>query len=384
MKICGDWLTRAETQAVFAMLSDAGYQVYAVGGCVRNALMGVAVSDVDMSTDAPPDQVVQLAKAAGLKAIPTGIDHGTITVVSAGIPHEITTFRKDVATDGRRATVAFSKSVTDDARRRDFTMNALYVDRDGEVLDPLGAMADLEARILRFIDDPTQRIREDYLRILRYFRFHAWYGDPDAGLDPEALAAIAETFEGLAQISKERVGSEILKLLAAPDPAPAVAAMRQTGVLGQVLPGADDRAIAPLVHLEGEAGLAPDAVRRLASLGGDSVSEKLRLSKKQTETLGVLRDEIGSMKSLATVAYRHGADVAHYVALLRAAVFETPLSPDVSASISLGSEAEFPVKAVDLMPDFTGAKLGKALKTLEASWIASGFTLSKDDLLRSL
>lgn len=384
MKICGDWLTRAETQAVFAMLSDAGYQVYAVGGCVRNALMGVAVSDVDMSTDAPPDQVVQLAKAAGLKAIPTGIDHGTITVVSAGIPHEITTFRKDVATDGRRATVAFSKSVTDDARRRDFTMNALYVDRDGEVLDPLGAMADLEARILRFIDDPTQRIREDYLRILRYFRFHAWYGDPDAGLDPEALAAIAETFEGLAQISKERVGSEILKLLAAPDPAPAVAAMRQTGVLGQVLPGADDRAIAPLVHLEGEAGLAPDAVRRLASLGGDSVSEKLRLSKKQTETLGVLRDEIGSMKSLATVAYRHGADVAHSVALLRAAVFETPLSPDVSASISLGSEAEFPVKAVDLMPDFTGAKLGKALKTLEASWIASGFTLSKDDLLRSL
>ena len=384
MKISGDWLPRAETQAVFAMLSEAGHQVCAVGGCVRNALMGVAVSDVDMSTDSTPDQVVKLAKAAGLKAIPTGIDHGTITVVSAGIPHEITTFRKDGATDGRRATVAFSKSVTDDARRRDFTMNALYVDRDGEVLDPLGAMADLEARILRFIDDPTQRIREDYLRILRYFRFHAWYGDPDAGLDPEALAAIAETFEGLAQISKERVGSEILKLLAAPDPAPAVAAMRQTGVLGQVLPGADDRAIAPLVHLEGEAGLAPDAVRRLASLGGDSVSEKLRLSKKQTETLGVLRDEIGSMKSLATVAYRHGADVAHYVALLRAAVFETPLSPDVSASISLGSEAEFPVKAVDLMPDFTGAKLGKALKTLEASWIASGFTLSKDDLLRSL
>ena len=384
MKICGDWLTRAETQAVFAMLSDAGYQVYAVGGCVRNALMGVAVSDVDMSTDATPDQVVQLAKAVGLKAIPTGIDHGTITVVSGSIPHEITTFRKDVATDGRRATVAFSKNVTDDARRRDFTMNALYVDRGGEVLDPLGGIGDLKARILRFIDDPTQRIREDYLRILRYFRFHAWYGDPDAGLDPEALAAIAETFEGLAQISKERVGSEILKLLAAPDPAPAVAAMRQTGVLGQVLPGADDRAIAPLVHLEGEAGLAPDAVRRLASLGGDSVSEKLRLSKKQTETLGVLRDEIGSMKSLATVAYRHGADVAHYVALLRAAVFETPLSPDVSASISLGSEAEFPVKAVDLMPDFTGAKLGKALKTLEASWIASGFTLSKDDLLRSL
>ena len=384
MKISGDWLTRAQTQAVFAMLSDAGYQVYAVGGCVRNALMGVAVSDVDMSTDATPDQVVQLAKAAGLKAIPTGIDHGTITVVSGGIPHEITTFRKDVATDGRRANVAFSTNVTDDARRRDFTMNALYVDRDGEVLDPLGGMADLEARILRFIDDPTQRIREDYLRILRYFRFHAWYGDPAAGMDPAALAAIAETFEGLAQISKERIGSELLKLLAATDPAPSVAAMRQTGVLGQVLPGADDRALAPLVHLEGEAGLAPDALRRLACLGGDGVSERLRLSKKQTEIRGVFRDEIGSMEALATVAYRHGADVAHSVALLRAAVFETPLQPEIKTEIALGAEAEFPVKAADLMPDFTGTKLGEALKTLEASWIASGFALTKDDLLRSL
>ncbi|MGR3813900.1 MAG: CCA tRNA nucleotidyltransferase [Cognatishimia activa] len=384
MKIFGDWLTRAQTQAVFAMLSDAGYQVYAVGGCVRNALMGVAVSDVDMSTDATPEQVVNLAKTAGLKAIPTGIDHGTITVVSGGIPHEITTFRKDVATDGRRATVAFSKSVTDDARRRDFTMNALYVDRDGEVLDPLGGMADLEARILRFIDNPKLRIREDYLRILRYFRFHAWYGDPEAGMDPEALAAIAETFEGLAQISKERVGAEILKLLAASDPAPSVAAMRQTGVLGQVLPGADDRALAPLVHLEGEAGLAPDALRRLASLGGDGVSERLRLSKKQTEILGVFRDEIGSMEALATVAYRHGADVAYSVALLRAAVFETPPAPDMSASIALGAEAEFPVKAADLMPEFAGSKLGEALKALEASWIASGFALTKDDLLRSL
>lgn len=384
MKISGDWLTRAETQAVFAMLSDAGFQVYAVGGCVRNALMGVAVSDVDMSTDATPEQVVKLAKAAGLKAVPTGIDHGTITVVSGGIPHEITTFRKDVATDGRRATVAFSKYVTDDARRRDFTMNALYVDRDGEVLDPLGGMADLEARVLRFIDDPAQRIREDYLRILRYFRFHAWYGDPASGMDPEALAAIAETFEGLAQISKERVGVELLKLLAATDPAPSVAAMRQTGVLGQVLPGADDRALAPLVHLEGEAGLAPDALRRLASLGGDGVSERLRLSKKQTEILGVFRDEIGSMEALATVAYRHGAHLAHSVALLRAAVFETPLQPEMKTEIALGAEAEFPVKAADLMPDFTGAKLGEALKTLEASWIASGFALTKDDLLRSL
>ena len=158
MKLTGDWLTRVETQAVFAMLEQAGHQVFAVGGCVRNALLGVAVSDVDMASDATPERVIALAKAAGLKPIPTGIDHGTITVVSGGIPHEITSFRKDVATDGRRAVVAFSKDVTDDARRRDFTMNALYVDRLGEVIDPLAGLADLEAQAWVFNKSKSPRL----------------------------------------------------------------------------------------------------------------------------------------------------------------------------------------------------------------------------------
>ena len=168
MKVSGDWLTRSPTQTVCAMLTDAGFQALLVGGCVRNALLGEPVSDIDISTDAVPEKVIELAGKAGLKAIPTGIDHGTITVVVEGVAHEITTFRKDVETDGRRAVVSFSKHVEDDAHRRDFTMNALYATADGTVVDPLGGLADLKARRFVFIDNAEQRIREDYLRILRW------------------------------------------------------------------------------------------------------------------------------------------------------------------------------------------------------------------------
>lgn len=238
-------------------------------GCVRNALLGAEASDIDIATDAHPERVVELAAGAGLKAIPTGIEHGTVTVVSGGIPHEITTFRRDVETDGRRATVAFSDTVSEDAARRDFTMNALYARPDGTLLDPLGGLPDLNARHVRFIGQAKDRIREDYLRSLRYFRFHAWYGDAAAGFDPDALDAIASNLDGLERLSRERVGAEILKLLAAPDPAPAIAAMRGAGVLGAVLPGADDRSLAVLVSLEQAADAAADPG---SAPGGDCIA----------------------------------------------------------------------------------------------------------------
>lgn len=240
-RIVADWLRHPATLAVCDAIETGGHRALFVGGCVRNALMGEPVSDLDISTDAMPERVMQLARHAGLKAIPTGIEHGTVTVVSGGIPHEVTTFRKDVETDGRRAVVAFSDRVEDDAARRDFTMNAIYADSDGQILDPLNGMPDLKARYVRFIGKAQDRIREDYLRSLRYFRFHAWYGDEVAGLDPDALSAIASNLEGLEGLSRERVGAEMLKLLAAPNPAPALAAMRSTGALAQLLPGADDR-----------------------------------------------------------------------------------------------------------------------------------------------
>lgn len=381
MKIDQPWLYADAPQKVCAAVMAEGAEVYFVGGCVRNALMGVAVTDLDISTNAYPDEVLRLAKQAGIKAIPTGIDHGTVTLIQDGIPHEITTFRKDVATDGRRAVVAFTSDVAEDAARRDFTMNAIYARPDGTVVDPLGGMADLRAHRVRFIGDAETRIREDYLRSLRYFRFYAHYGDAEAGFDAEALAAIAANPEGLAALSRERIGSEFLKLLAADDPSPAVAAMRQTGVLAQILPGTDDRALAPLVHLEQD--LPADPIRRLVALGAsEGMQQALRLSNEQMRRLTRLSMAATGVLSAAELGYRLGPGDARDSLLLRAALLEQPLMPDMEAQIDLGVAACFPVKAADLMPDLAGADLGKALKRLERLWIDSGFELDKQALMR--
>lgn len=382
MKVTGDWLTDPATQAVCAMLSDAGYQAHFVGGCVRNALIGAPVSDLDIATDARPEKVMELAESAGLNAIPTGIEHGTITVVSGRIPHEITTYRKDVETDGRRAVVAFADTMVEDAARRDFTMNALYCDADGLVVDPLGqGLADLEARHLRFINDPEMRIREDYLRILRYFRFHAWYGDPSEGLDPEALAAIAANLAGIETLSRERVGVELIKLLSAPAPEQSVAAMRQSGVLAMVLDGVDDRALAPLVHLEAQAGLDPDGIRRLAALGGQGDGRELRLSNAQRKQLALYRDHIGSSESPGALGYHHGAALARDILVLRAAMLEMPLMPGAFSAVDRGAGAVFPVKSADLMDRFQGRALGDELRRLQSLWIAADFSATREELL---
>lgn len=360
---------------------DAGYQALFVGGCVRNTLLGAPVGDIDIATDALPGQVMELASSAGLKPVPTGIDHGTITVVSGHIPHEVTTFREDIETFGRHANVAFGGDIIADARRRDFTMNALYARPDGTVLDPLGGLDDLKARHVRFIEDPAKRIQEDYLRILRFFRFHAWYGDPDGGLDGDGLAACAMHLDGLAGLSRERVGGEMRKLLGAPDPAPSVAAMRTAGVLSSVLPGADDRALGPLAHLESVTDTAPDAIRRLAALGGEDVANRLRLSKAETRRLAQLHEAATGTMGASELGYRHGASDGLDILLLRAALFEQPLAPGAKDDLAQGAAARFPVKAVDLMPDFSGAALGARLAELEQRWIVSGFRLGRDDLV---
>ena len=382
MQIAADWIVADHTQAVCQMLIQAGYKSLFVGGCVRNAIIGAPVTDIDIATDARPEVVMELAKDAGLRPVPTGIEHGTVTVIAGGVPHEVTTFRRDVETDGRRAVVAFSTRVEDDARRRDFTMNALYADAAGTVLDPLGGLPDLMARRVRFIEDASARIAEDYLRILRFFRFHAWYGDEAEGLDPQALAAIAAATEGLAQLSRERVGAEVRKLLAAPDPAPSVAAMRACGVLTRILPGADDRALAPLIHLEVESGLQPDWLARLAALSGLEAAPRLRLSRSEEARLCTLRDGIGSMRGAGELGFRLGYDDARAVLLLRAAVMGIPIDPSSLHAAEEGAAAVFPVAAADLMPGFTGPALGRELERLKSLWIESGFRLSREDLLK--
>jgi tRNA nucleotidyltransferase/poly(A) polymerase len=381
LRVSGDWLDDPDTARVMMVLEEGGQQAFFVGGCVRNDLLGVPVGDIDIATDAEPERVRGLVEAAGLKAIATGVEHGTLTVVSGGHAHEVTTFRKDVETDGRRAVVAFSDRLEDDARRRDFTMNALYADRRGRVVDPVGGLADLKARHFRFIGDPGERIREDYLRILRLFRFHAWYGDPEEGIDPEGLAAAAAHAEGLERLSRERVGHEVTRLLGAPDPAPAVAAMEKAGILARVLPGADARALPILVHMEQEVGVRPGMLRRLALLTDPGVSELLRLSKSQTRQLVALRAAALSQDPVPVIAYRHGGPAARDAALMRAALTETPPPEDLEAQVALGAGAVFPVKAKDLMPEFQGPDLGAKLRQLEEAWIASGFEATRETLL---
>lgn len=380
MRLTGAWIEAAHVQRVLAMLAAGGHLAFLVGGCVRNAALGTAVSDIDIATDARPEQVVALAEAAGLRAVPTGIEHGTVTVIADHEPHEITTFRRDIETFGRHATVAFSTRIEEDAARRDFTMNALYARADGTVLDPLGeGLADLAARRLRFVGDPGQRIREDYLRILRFFRFTAWYGAPEEGFDAEGLAACAMLAEGIERLSRERVGHEMRKLLGAPDPAPAVAAMATTGILPHVLPGADPAALAPLVHLE--AGLPADPIRRLAVLGGTDPAERLRLSKPEARRLERLREGALSGAGPAVLGYWLGARDGLDAVLLQAALTGMPPAETSRNRVEFGAAQRFPVQAADLMPALQGAALGARLKELEARWIASGFALDRAALL---
>ena len=381
MQIDENWLKQTSTQRVFRMLEDAGHQAYAVGGCVRNALLGVPVTDIDIATSATPEQTLALAQKTGLKAIPTGIDHGTITVISDTIPYEITTFRRDIETDGRHAVVAFTDSMTEDARRRDFTMNALYADASGRVHDPLSGIGDLQNHYVRFIEDANARIREDYLRSLRFFRFHAQYGNPAAGLDPDAIAAIAANLDGLETLAEERIGAEMRKLLAAPDPAPALAGMMATGALGRILSGADPRWIAPLVHLERAAKQVPDSVRRLVVLGGENVSENLRLTRIEERQRRLLSGFVSSTESLSEIAWRHGADTAWSVVLIRHALMESALPPDTEKTILEAVAATCPITARDLLEDRQGPALGAALRRAETAWVESKFQLEKERLI---
>lgn len=383
VRVAGEWLTGRPAQTVLGLLTAAGHAAHVVGGCVRNALLGLPVGDLDIATDAHPETVIRLAEGAGLRAVPTGIDHGTVTLIVDGSSVEVTTWRRDVATDGRRAVVAFATTMAEDAARRDFTLNALYADRTGAVIDPLGGLPDVLARRVRFIGDPAARIAEDGLRVLRFFRFHALYGDPAQGIDAESLAAIAAAPDALTPVSAERVGHEVLRLLSADDPAPAVAAMAACGVLARVLPGADATALAPLIALEGQAECAPSPLRRLAVLGLEVDTSGLRLSRQDAKRLAALREAVAEDLPPHAIADRWDPDLAADAVLVRAALTQTPPPPGWRQDLELAAAARFPVSAADLMVRYPpGPALGAALARLRKEWVASRFTHDRAALLK--
>ncbi len=381
MQVKADWLQNNGAKAICAALGDAGYKVYFVGGCVRNALLGAPASDIDIATDALPEKVLKVAKDAQLRAIPTGIEHGTVTIIVNNEPFEITTFRKDVETDGRRAVVAFSKDIKEDALRRDFTMNALYADIYGTVYDPLGGLNDLKNRHVRFIQDAHQRIKEDYLRILRFFRFHAIYGDPAGGIDADALDACASNLDGIESLSKERIGHEMRKLLAADDPAPSLASMSQSGVLMHVIAGANTASIAPLVHLESTTGINPNWMRRLLALGGEDVKDALRLSKKEAHLLAQMKNVVTEAMSPKVAGHLLGLEAGRDAMLVLAAHMATPVSETLDQELQTGVDAVFPITSADIPDSYKGPHLGKRLKQLNAAWINSNLCMTQAELL---
>lgn len=349
-----------------------------VGGAVRDTLLGLPVKDVDLATPLPPLKVIGKLKDAQIQAVPTGIEHGTVTALLAGGPVEITTLRHDVSTDGRRATVAFASDWQDDAARRDFTINALYADpASGEIHDWFGGLEDLAARRVRFIGDARQRIREDHLRILRYFRFQARFGSQPA--DQEAEQSCAELAPMLKGLSRERVGMEMMNLLGLDNPAPTVARMADLGVLAVVLPEADVAALAMLVTEEKRQGAAPDPLRRLAALLpadvplAEQVASRFRLSGAQKKRLALAAGRSREPSLLGqreieprALAYRLGTD---------AALDRLLLTGQSTASLHGWPIPTFPLKGGEIVARGVkaGPEVARILQAVEAGWVAAGF-----------
>jgi poly(A) polymerase len=389
-RIDAPWLARGPVAALLAVLDHDGEEARVVGGALRNALMGEPPGDIDIATTALPDEVVRRVGAQGYKAVPTGIDHGTITVVIDGIPLEVTTLRQDVETFGRKAVVRFGRDWTADAARRDFTINALSVSRDGAVHDPIGGLADIAARRLRFIGDPHTRIAEDYLRILRFFRFHAAYGH--GAPDPAGLHACIVARAGLARLSRERVRSELLKLLCAGRAAATLAVMADAGLIGLVLGGVPLIAgFANMVAAEAVIGLPPDPMRRLAALAvlitedADRLRERLRLANGEHARLASMAEGwwrltpgIGA-QALRALHYRLGPAPFTDRALLAwarsgAEAGDRGWRDLVSATAAFVSPV-FPLRAIDFLRRGVpkGPRLGAALAAAEEAWIAADF-----------
>ena len=383
-----------------ALTRDGGAARF-VGGAVRNALLGQPVVDVDIATPLPPVEVIDRLKQSGLNAIPTGIDHGTVTAVSSGKPFEVTTLRRDVSTDGRRATVAFTTEWSEDAARRDFTINALYASEDGQVFDYFGGLDDLKARRVRFVGDARTRIREDYLRILRLFRFHAWYGKGE--LDADAFAAAAAEKAGLKLLSGERVQKELLRLLEAKSPVAALRAMLNVSILSEILPPdlQIDR-VARLVDIETANRRKPDDLLRLAALLPDDakiarrLAQSLKFSNADKDRLieAVEPDSRVSaslsLREARQLLYRLGRQCFLDQMLLRWS--EAPRESQdgnwrkLLRLVESWKKPELPIDGRDVMAKGIdeGPKIGTTLRALEEEWIEADFVPDRRALLKRL
>ena len=382
MRLNCKWLTDPDVVKVFNLLHASGHSIYAVGGCVRDSILGLDSFDFDLATDAVPDRVAELATEAGMQVLMHAARFGTVTLFSGLAQFEITTFRKDIKTDGRHAEVTYTRCLEQDARRRDFTINAMYLDRDGDLIDPVGGLTDLKGRRVRFIGNPGRRIAEDTLRVLRFFRFNVQLDIKLEDYDPRAMQHIESCDRGrLASLTDFRVTQEMRKLMAMVDPYPALYAMSQAGLLETLFPHADLEALRRLRLLEFTLERQPDPVMRLALLENPALPARLRLTRSDHRYLAIITRSIRHGTPIEHAAYRHGIQAALSSAFLRAALAGEELEPGLTRRAESAAERHCPVGSADLLPVVERRQISGTLRTLEDAWLDSGFSLSREELL---
>ncbi len=383
-----DWLKSRSVRFIWKILSSHGATVYFVGGCVRDTVQGRTIKDIDIATDALPSKVIELVQTAGLKVVKTGFSHGSVKVMVHQECFEVTTFRSDLVSDGRHSKVSFSGNILDDASRRDFTMNALYMTIDGDILDPLKGWEDLVNGYVRFIGKPEKRIKEDYLRILRYFRFVSMYDGSNENLEQSIVNVCTDSISGLKTLSPNRVWEELQKILLATDPYPVLKVMKSSQILDEILPETNVECLYRFLKIEKKLKLDVSEVSRLLALNvtcGRSWVEKFPLKKEQIAYIDKLIIMLKDHSSLKVKGFKYGVSLTVTGLALAKASASKKFDVNDLIDIKSGSFKTFPINTSDLLEFFLPSKeLGDELKRLRSLWFASNLELDRNQLLADL
>ena len=382
------WNSDSTLKTLIHSLESAGGEAYLVGGCVRNTILGKPFTDIDIATDLLPEQVVKISKKEGYKVIQTGLPYGTVTIVNAGRKFEVTTFRSDIKTYGRKASVKFTADIKLDAMRRDFTMNSIYMNISGQIIDPLESMGDLLKGKIKFIGNPSERIREDKLRILRFFRFLAEFNKGRSDIDQDTMEALYKYKKEVKSLSRERIWMELKRILSVPEPQHIFSIMIEKGILDEALPSIELEGLSKVVSAEKKYSVSTSHLIRLFSLNktiGKKWANYVSLTSNEAKILEFIKESLVHYKDLKTVAYKFGRVVAEGWLLNYDDGFSEMIPSKISEIIDNGCNTFFPVSGVDLLEEMEeGPELGRQMEWLEDLWIKSGFTMGKKELLSKL
>ncbi len=382
------WNSDSTLKTLIHSLESSGGVAYLVGGCVRNTILGRPFTDIDIATDLLPEQVVKISKKEGYKVIQTGLSYGTVTIVNAGRKFEVTTFRSDIKTYGRKASVKFTTDIKLDAMRRDFTMNSIYMNISGEIIDPLGSLDDLLEKKIKFIGNPSERIEEDNLRILRFFRFLAEFNKGRSDIDQDTMEALYKYKKEVKSLSRERIWMELKRILSVPEPQHIFSIMIEKGILDEVFPPIEIEGLSKVITAEKKYSVSPSHLVRLFSLNksiGKKWAHYVSLTSNEAKILEFIKESLVHYKDLKTVAYKFGRVVAEGWLLNYDDGFSEMIPSKISEIIDNGCNTFFPVSGVDLLEEMEeGPELGRQMEWLEDLWIKSGFTMGKKELLSKL